>query len=67
MIIKLNRAVGFRLLTKAGAKGIVNLSRIVPIVGGLISGGIDAATTRAIAAAAKQIFSPMPAADRGPI
>jgi uncharacterized protein (DUF697 family) len=67
MIIKLNRAVGFRLLTKAGAKGIVNLSRIVPIVGGLISGGIDAATTRAIAAAAKQIFSPMPPADRGPI
>ena len=29
MIIKPNRAVGFRLLTKAGAKGIVNLSRIV--------------------------------------
>jgi uncharacterized protein (DUF697 family) len=59
LILKLNRAVGFRLLTKAGTTGLVNLPRVVPVLGGLISGGIDAATTRAIAAAAKQIFDPM--------
>jgi hypothetical protein len=60
IIVKLNRAVGFRLLTKAGTTGAVNLSRVVPLLGGLISGGVDAAATRAIAAAAKQIFVPMP-------
>jgi EcsC protein family len=59
LILRLNQAVGFRLVTKAGTTGVMNLSRLVPVVGGLISGGIDAATTRAIAAAAKQIFSPM--------
>jgi uncharacterized protein (DUF697 family) len=59
VIIRLNRAVGFRLLTKAGTRGIVNLPRLIPILGGLISGGIDAGTTRAIAAVAKQIFTPM--------
>ena len=59
VIIKLNQLVGFRLVTKAGTTGIINLPRVIPIVGGLIAGGIDAATTRGIAGAAKRIFTPI--------
>ena len=43
-------------MTKAGVSGIANLSKLIPVVGGLVSGGIDATTTRVIAGAAKRIF-----------
>jgi hypothetical protein len=61
-IIQINQVIGFRLITKAGTRGAVNLSKIIPVVGGLVSGGIDVATTRAIARAAKGIF---PASESG--
>jgi hypothetical protein len=66
VIVSLNKAVGFRLMTKAGTTGIVNLPRLVPVVGGLISGGIDAAVTRAIASAAKRMFVRAPPGDFDP-
>lgn len=59
-VTKLNHAVGFRLLTKAGTRGIINLPKVIPIVGGLMSGAIDAGTTRAIGGAAKKIFTAIP-------
>ncbi|OBZ32693.1 EcsC family protein [Megasphaera sp. DISK 18] len=52
----INRAVGFKLITKFGEKGIINLGKMVPVVGGVISCGVDAAATRAIAAEAKNRF-----------
>lgn len=58
-IVKINQAVGFRLLTRAGTTGVVNLSKLVPFIGGLVSGGIDATTTSAVGEAAKKLFSPM--------
>ena len=33
-LIALNKSVGFRLVTKFGTKGVVNLARLVPLVGG---------------------------------
>ena len=39
-----------------GEKGVINLGKMVPIVGGVISGGVDAAATQAIAAEAKNRF-----------
>ncbi|HTT81227.1 MAG TPA: EcsC family protein [Stellaceae bacterium] len=65
-IFKLNRTVGFRLLTKSGTAGVLNLPRIVPVVGGLVAGGIDAMTTRGIATAAKRLFNPFPPLDPAP-
>ena len=38
---KINKAVGLRLVTKFGSKGIINLSKVVPIVGGLIGAYVD--------------------------
>jgi hypothetical protein len=55
-LLRINQAVGFRLVTRAGTTGVVNLSKLIPIVGGLISGSLDAAVTRAIGAAAKHVF-----------
>jgi hypothetical protein len=55
-LTKINQAVGFRLVTKTGASGLVNLGKVVPFVGGLVGGGFDAAVTRGIGAAAKRTF-----------
>jgi uncharacterized protein (DUF697 family) len=58
-LVKINQAVGFRLVTKAGTTGLVNLTKVVPIVGGLVGGAFDAAITRGIAAATKLVFKPI--------
>lgn len=56
VLVRINKAVGFRLVTKFGQKGAVNLGRAVPAVGGVIGGSFDAVTTRAIGKVAKRIF-----------
>lgn len=57
-LIRINQAVGFRLITKAGTTGFINLTKWVPVLGGLIGGGFDAALTRGIGAMAKKLFVP---------
>jgi uncharacterized protein (DUF697 family) len=57
-LVKINQAVGFRLVTKAGTSGLINLTKVVPIVGGLVGGAVDATVTRTIGAVAKQVFKP---------
>lgn len=55
-LARINQAVGFRLLTKAGQQGVVNLAKLIPVAGGIVGGGIDAASTYAVGKAAKQMF-----------
>ena len=55
-LVRINQAVGFRLVTRSGSAGLVNLSRMVPFVGGIVGGSFDAATTLAIAKAARAMF-----------
>lgn len=55
-LIDINKKVGFRLITKAGERGIINLTKMVPIVGGLVCGGADAAASRTVGYTAKRIF-----------
>jgi uncharacterized protein (DUF697 family) len=57
-LTRVNQAIGFRLLTKAGTSGVVNLSKIIPFIGGVIGGAIDGSVTSAIGAAAKSTFRP---------
>lgn len=52
----INRKVGFRFVTKFGEKGIINLGKAVPVLGALIGGGIDVASTRVIGYNAYKIF-----------
>jgi EcsC protein family len=56
VIKKINQAVGFRLLTKFGEKGVVNLGKMVPIAGGLIGGTVDAVSTNTIGNVARKLF-----------
>ena len=53
---RINQAVGFRLITKAGEKGIINLTKLVPVVGGVVGGTFDAITCRITAKAAREAF-----------
>lgn len=56
VLIEINKKVGFRLLTKAGEKGVVNLTKAVPLVGGIVGGIFDAVTCRSVGYAAQRIF-----------
>ena len=56
MLTKINQAVGMRLVTKAGEKGIVNLAKTIPVVGGIVGGTVDAVTCRITAKFAKKLF-----------
>ena len=49
IIIEVNKKVGFRLLTKFGTKGAVNIWKIIPVVSSLIGGGLDYFETKLIA------------------
>jgi hypothetical protein len=55
-ITKINQRVGFRLMTKFGEKGLVNLGKMIPIAGGLVGGGFDAASTRVVGGVARRVF-----------
>lgn len=56
VLTKINQKVGFRFITKFGEKGIINLGKMVPVVGGFISGGFDFAETKVIADRAYKMF-----------
>jgi uncharacterized protein (DUF697 family) len=45
---KINSAAATRLVTKAGTKGVLNLTKMVPILGGIVGGGFNIVATRII-------------------
>jgi len=57
-LIEINKRVGFKLFTKFGEKGIINLGKAVPLLGGLIGGSFDAYTTNTIGNVARDTFTP---------
>jgi hypothetical protein len=57
----INRRAGTYLVAKYGTqRSLVTLSKAVPGIGGLVGGGVDASLTRAVGAAAKKAFPPLP-------
>jgi len=56
MLIEINKRVGFRLITKGGTTGLINLGKMVPIMGGLVGGIFDACSTKKIGDVAKKAF-----------
>jgi uncharacterized tellurite resistance protein B-like protein len=56
VLTKINQAVGFRLITKFGTKGALNLGKMVPVLGGVIGGSFDGVATGVIGKKAKEIF-----------
>lgn len=59
----INRRIGMALLAKQGARRApVTLGRAVPLVGGIVGGGVDLAATRAVGHFADRFFRPQPPA-----
>ncbi|MCJ8354780.1 EcsC family protein [Novacetimonas hansenii] len=56
MIKSINKAVGFRLLTKAGTTGVINLTKMVPLVGGVVGGAFDGISTNIVGNTARDAF-----------
>lgn len=56
MLVKINRAVGFRLITKFGSKGIVNLGKGIPLLGALVGAVIDGVSTNIVGNVAIKTF-----------
>lgn len=56
ILTKINQKVGFRFLTKFGAKGIINIGKLIPGVGAVIGGTLDYTETKIIANRAYKWF-----------
>lgn len=59
VLIEINKKVGFRLVTKAGEKGVLNLMKLVPLVGGVVGAGFESAFVNQCGKTAKQLFKPI--------
>ena len=55
-IIKINQAVGFRLITKFGQTGMVNIGKAVPLVGGVVGLVFDSSSTNIIGNISRSTF-----------
>ena len=56
VITRINQKIGMRFITKFGQKGIINLGKLTPGVGAVISGGFDYVETKVISARAVKWF-----------
>ena len=63
LVARINQAVGSRLLSKAGTQGVVNLTKFVPVMGGLVGGTVDALSTKAVGEIAKRVFQALPSGE----
>ncbi len=56
VIVKINQAVGFRLITKFGQTGLINIGKTIPLAGGFIGATFDSVTTNIIGNIARDTF-----------
>lgn len=56
VLFAINRAVGFRLITKFGEKGVINLGKAVPFIGFPVGAVMDGLTCRGIGKYASSAF-----------
>ncbi|GGZ28117.1 EcsC family protein [Streptomyces poonensis] len=56
----INKKAGFMLVAKYGTKrSLITLTKLVPVVGGVVGGTVDAAFTGVVARVAKKAFPPL--------
>jgi len=55
-IVAINQKIGFRLLTKFGEKGAINLGKAVPLIGGIIGATFDSIGTNVVGNVARDTF-----------
>lgn len=59
-LTKINQRAGFRLVTKAGSTGVVNMTKLVPLIGAPIGATAENLTTRAVSRYALSNFPQLP-------
>lgn len=60
----INKKVGFMLVAKYGTKrSVVTLTKLVPGIGGVVGGTVDATFTRVVSRVAKKAFPPLDSDD----
>jgi len=57
VMIEINKRAGFRLITKAGEKGVINIAKMVPLAGGIVGATFDGAYVNKCGRFAEQIFT----------
>ena len=55
-IVAINKKVGFRLLTKFGEKGVINLGKAIPLLGGFVGATFDSVSTNTVGNIARDTF-----------
>ena len=55
-LVEINKRIGVRLLSKASERSLVNVSKVVPVIGGVVGGSFDALVCRAVGRTAKALF-----------
>ena len=58
-LAEVNKRVGYQLVSKAGEKGVINLTKLVPLVGGPIGAAVDGVSCKTIAGYAMRTFPPV--------
>ena len=58
---QLNHTIACRLAAATGTTTSVNMTKLMPVLGGVVSGGFDAALTRTYGTTAKRLFQPVSA------
>lgn len=56
VLTKINQRIGFRLVTKFGEKGLINIGKMIPFVGAVVGGGFDLVEAKIIADRAYKFF-----------
>ena len=55
-IVAINKKVGFRLLTKFGEIGVINLGKAIPLLGGVVGATFDSVSTNTVGNIARDTF-----------
>jgi len=58
-LVEINKRIGFKLLTKAGSRGVAQFPKVIPVVGGVVGGAFDAVVCRMVGRTAKSLFRPV--------
>jgi uncharacterized protein (DUF697 family) len=67
VLSNINRIVGFKLITKFGTRGSINLVKIVPVAGGLIGATINGVWANQVGNIARDTFMSMSETKRNDI
>jgi uncharacterized protein (DUF697 family) len=58
-LVEINKRIGFKLLTRAGSRGVAQFPKVIPVVGGVVGGAFDAVVCRMVGRTAKALFRPV--------